>query len=139
MAEGVQHGPAAGEVVGAAGGVLLHTVAGVGLLFLDVEHPAIRLPHVRIVGASQCVRVEALVGRDASGTDGGTNELLKVLPIPIASEVAVVDDDGLRRVDQVLDLAYGMDGAELVGRDACDLPSGAVLPQDGFHPVQGHI
>jgi hypothetical protein len=62
-----------------------------------------------------------------------------MMPVPIASKVAVVDEDRLGRIDNVFDLAYGVYGAEFMRRDANDLTAGAKVLKDGSHGIVGIV
>lgn len=83
-------------------------------VFLDVEHPAVLLAHVGVVGAAKRVWMESLIGGNRSRAAGFGREAHKLRPIPIAGEVAVIHDDGRVVTDQMLSQADGMNRAQLV-------------------------
>ena len=57
------------------------------------------------------------------------------MPIPVAGEIAVVDDDGLFWIKQMLGLPHGMYRTERMWRNADDASGRAVRLQRLFHPV----
>lgn len=107
----------------------------IGLLLLDIPDPAPGLAQVRVVGATERVGVEPLVGWDRARAPRRRDKLPEAAPVPVAGEVAVIHQHRAPRVDHLQDLQHRVDRPELVRRDAGDPAGRAAAAQDLLHPV----
>jgi hypothetical protein len=79
--------------------------------------------------------MKPLIRRNGAITLACSDIPLEVMPIPVTSKVAVIHHDWTLRVDHMLDLANGMDRAELMRWNSYYATCGAVLPKYLLHPV----
>ena len=110
-----------------------------GFFFLDVLNPAVGLAQVGIVGIPQQVGMETLIRRNRPRTARLLHEASEVTPIPVAGKIAVVDDDRLVWIEQMLGLTHRMDRTERMWRNADDAPRLAARAQRLFHPVSRRV
>ena len=79
--------------------------------------------------------MKTLVSRYSAITFCFGYKRLKMMPVPVASKVTVVDEDRFSRIDNVFDLTHGVYGPEFMGFDTDDLTSRTKILKDGGHRI----
>jgi hypothetical protein len=120
---------ARGEPVRAGRGELRAGVVGPGLLLLDVDDAVALHPRVGVRRRERHVRVEPAVADDRPLDVARGQVRGEVVGVPVAGEVAVVDDDRLVEGQVVDRLQHGPARSQLVRSDLHDLRLGTALEE----------
>ena len=75
------------------------------------------------------------VGRNSTITFEFGNIFLEVVPIPVASEIAIIHHNRSSRIDNMCNLADRMNRAKLMWGNTYDAACGAKLPKEFLHSV----